>query len=427
MAFSLFLSGSRFDQQGWQDDVTRIYIENLGEGTEFQLSQLAHRMRDLDSDFAGGEFWLHPKGGVRGVTVRRQDGKVEFSLPVGSSKADFGLAWELMKLGLAHGAEASDEEGAVLAGTDGEFAEITDKVTQFHWAVLAESCKEGSATLKVGGFLDLVVSGADAQLGRDGLEHLLEERMNRYCESMIANPMTLKNPHDGHGIRLYVYSQIPTLINADAQKIALSGEGMADFKMIDAGHFFSVLGDRVENLGQFKFVPPIDFQAEPSVFEALLEDSSPVPEKTNFSAEMTADDWASLAKAPCMVFLMVAGADGSIDQKEMAVFGKILGHHHKIPISIVQKVLGITQNNIQGLIEELTQSGRPPVMELMYVSALLRSGKLSEQDARNFGEFLYALGEAVASASGGFLGLGSKINKQEAEVLKTIKALVHAG
>ncbi len=106
----------------------------------------------------------------------------------------------------------------------------------------------------------------------------------------------------------------------------------------------------------------------------------------------------------------------------MAQFGKLLTNHAKMPAPIVRKILNITTNNVAGMFESLGEKN--PAIELIEVGVLLHSGKLPAEDSKVIGAFLYKLGEEIASASGGFMGFGSKISKKEAEILDLLRTLL---
>lgn len=376
-----------------------------------------------------GEAWLHAPGGIRGVTVRPDESGITLSIPVGNSAGDFALAWELMRLGVKHGAAASgeDEDGILSLSAD-ETERITRKISDFHWGVLLSSVKEsGISSLPVAGRIHLEISAEDCADGAEGLERNLVERMNRYSNSFTASLMSMNK--DGAAHLISVYSQIPTLVDARTELLQLAGDNLppeiaSKIKPVPADFVYDLL--EAEHLGPLVYIPPptSELVLHTMIVMATAGDDEGGPPAPNVPArtEMTADDWAILAKSPCLVFLLVAACDGSIDKKELIQFGKLLTNHAKEPTPIVRKILNITTNNVGTMFESMSDTNASA--DLLVVGGLLRSGKLPAEDAKAFSAFLYKLGEEVASASGGFLGFGSKISKKEAEMLEALKVFL---
>ena len=423
MAYCLFIKGDSFNRDGWIEDVAQTIV-----GAPAGISQICLQWTEFREDMAEGEAWLHAPGGIRGVTVRPDESGITLSIPVGNSAGDFALAWELMRLGVKHGAAASgeDEDGILSLSAD-ETERITREITGFHWAALLSSVKEsGASTLPVAGRIHLEISSEDCAEGAEALERNLVERMNRYSNSFTASLMSMKK--DGTESLMSVYPQIPTLVDARTELLQLAGDNLPSeiagkIKPLPADFVYDLL--EAERLGPLVYIPPpsSEFLLHTMIVMAAADEPAgpPAPEVAA-RTEMTADDWAILAKSPCLVFLLVAASDGSIDKKELIQFGKLLTNHAKEPTPIVRKILNITTNNVGATFESLADTNASA--DLMIVGGLLRSGKLPPEDAKAFSAFLYKLGEEVASASGGFLGFGSKISKKEAEMLEALKVFL---
>ncbi len=420
MSYSMYIRGEGFDGEGWLSELKSTYIgEPASVRTPF--SSLFYQIVDVEEDLDREEFWLHPKDGVRGVHVTRRGGEVELSVPTAASESDFILAGDLLRLGIKHGGNASTEEDESLQATDEEISAISDKLRKFSLAMMSGHAGEGGLSLPVG-ILQLPVSDAELAAGPEELEKSLVERMRRYSDAFVASRMQVKRP-DGQIHTLSNYGHIPSLIHSEIEMIETHGDGGPLFPApVPAPHFFEVLGDRVEKLGNYLYVPVIDFKSEPELVEALGRHAPPSTGQA--SKELTGDDWALLAKAPCVVFVMVAAADGKVDKKELAMFGGLLRKHADVPLPVFSKVLKIALANLEHMISELVNCGIPPVVQLAQVRGLLDSGKMRPEEAADVAKGLYALGRAIASASGGFLGFGSKISKQEAEVLDVIEKIM---
>lgn len=428
MGYSLYLKGKGFNRKAWLEEVESRFVSHEGEG-DGGVSALGYLLGGLDEDLDREELWLHPKGGIRGVTVKTHGGEVTVSLPSGCSGADYGFAWELVRMGVAHGATPSDEEGREIDLSDAQIAEITDTHQRFEWSTVLHLVKDqDELTLPVGGMISLKVSKADVEKGIEGAQAALQERMGRYERAFVASLMQVSK--DGKSIIVSNYGQIPTLFSSQAEMIHTQGpNGPVVDGLIPASHFFGCIGDRLEDLGEFKYVPEIDLGNEPELVAKLKEGvgMDPAGQADGASGELTAEDWAMLARAPCLVFIMVSAADGKVDAKEMTAFGTILGNYGSVRSPILSKVLGISANNVHSFCQQILSDGRRPLDQLLGLAELLKSGKISKDDGVMIAKGLLALGNAVASASGGFLGFGPKISKEEKAALAMIEVILLAG
>ncbi|MDP4848666.1 MAG: hypothetical protein NWR51_15555 [Akkermansiaceae bacterium] len=390
-------------------------------GGSLRISGMGYQLAELHEGFdREDELWLHPKGGIRGITVRNEGGETSLSLPTGCSDMDYAFAWELMRMGVAHGAVATDEEERDLDLTDAQIHEVTQIHQDFEWSALIASVnKNEGITLPVGGMIHLQITPEDAVEGAVALKGKLSARMANYEDAFVASLMMTSK--DGKEYIVSNYAQIPSLISAQATLISTQGQnGAVVDEPIPASHFFACLGERVEDLGVLKYVPAIDFSLETELVDSLKA----MPEE---EAGLTGEDWATLAKAPCLVFILVAAADGKVDAKEIKAFGSILENHESLPSSILSKILGIAQQNFESFIQEIVADGRSPQDQLLGLADLLKSGKIPKEDAVVVAKGLLLLGKAIASASGGFLGFGSKISKEEKQALAVLELILVVG
>lgn len=273
----MHLKGPGFDWEAWVADLEADYVANPG-AARTPLSGLCMQVSDLDESLDREQLWLHPVGGVRGVTVWQRDGgEVELSLPTGVSAADFDLAADLLRLGLKHGAEASSEEEEILRGGEEEMAAISREISRFNLeALVSHAAGTDELTLPVGGFLNLKITAADLSGERGTLEEILVERMGRYSSAFVATLMRMTNKADGRSSFVSNYGQMASLIDSRAELILTRGDDDPVCpEPIPAVRFYAVLDDRVEDLGQFKFVPAIDLKAEPETVAALTGSAGP--------------------------------------------------------------------------------------------------------------------------------------------------------
>jgi hypothetical protein len=126
--------------------------------------------------------------------------------------------------------------------------------------------------------------------------------------------------------------------------------------------------------------------------------------------ELSQEVLQHLAKAPALVFLLVAAADGNVDKKEIGQFQKILQDPAYQPLFAAMRE---TESDMLELLAEFQSSGRSPIDELAILRGILEL-LLPEEAATVYKVMLLKLAKSIAEASGGFLGVfGSKISKEE--------------
>jgi hypothetical protein len=133
--------------------------------------------------------------------------------------------------------------------------------------------------------------------------------------------------------------------------------------------------------------------------------------------EQQTNPLSCIAKAPGVVFLLVAAADGRVDAKEVKQFEKLLqSPEYEILIAAMQE----DGNSIMQLLADLKNNQLQPIEELKQLRFVLDSC-LPEEMAMAYKIALIKLAKGIAEASGGLFGIfGSKISKQEKVVLAII-------
>jgi len=126
-------------------------------------------------------------------------------------------------------------------------------------------------------------------------------------------------------------------------------------------------------------------------------------------AETSAEDMKTLTRSPLLVFMLVAAADGKVDKKEMEGFQKVVMQ----VMATATPLLRDAMSRLLPQLDEHLQALRnvDPVEELERLTAILDSQH--PQEARQFKEDLMGVAVQIAESSGGFLGFGSKISKDE--------------
>ena len=153
-------------------------------------------------------------------------------------------------------------------------------------------------------------------------------------------------------------------------------------------------------------------------FEPEMEVSDQVStgvESTDFSAE----ELTTLKQAPFLVFMLVAAADGKVDKKEASEFAKVLVSQEIKENLLMNRIVTNVVHDLPGMLASVASSPNGYFEELGKITDIV-DRKVSKEEARQFKIALLLLGKRIAEASGGFLGFGSKISKEEKVALAGI-------
>lgn len=132
-------------------------------------------------------------------------------------------------------------------------------------------------------------------------------------------------------------------------------------------------------------------------------------------------EWDKLVGAPIVTFLMVAAADGSIDEKEKSEFEKIMIDRKGVESQALKAALGAAAENIDALINHYSSSGLNFVEHLSEARSII--SQYAQDGGVQFCKDLCQIAERVAASSGGFLGLRS-IGKEERNVISVIEEML---
>ena len=144
---------------------------------------------------------------------------------------------------------------------------------------------------------------------------------------------------------------------------------------------------------------------------------------TSIFESLSQEEKADLLDAIPYITILIAGADGNIDQAEKAWAAKIAKirsyDYHK---SLQEYYLKVGENfseRLDYLLEHLPndKDARAAAVSTQLAKINTILPKLENEDAYRFYKGLLSFAEHVAKASGGFLGWGS-ISKEEYDVLK---------
>lgn len=435
MGCSISLTGEGFDKGAWRTRVGEWilnYDKPVLSGIAYQYDP--ESLEEFASNEGEPECWLHPQGGIRGVTLRFGENGVELSLPTGSGSADWGFAGTLANMAAEHGASVDLDGERVAANNEGklDFSELFDRQWEFELAALRTlACDSDYLQLPVGGILDLPI---DTELiSAPDFHDQMVARMARYSEAFLTSGIELEK--GGKALRGFVAGPMPTLVPAKADLTHFRSEANPKSeagyeRTIEAETFFQLAGDRVEKLGEFNYIPVIDRETDPELVEALLaapNASTPSPPPPSAATpspqgELSAEQLATLDSGVVIVFLMIAAADGSIDRKEVMSFHKTLSGFGDLPPGLFKGMLLRCQHQLEHHLNALTSGGTSVVALLAQLTGVREVLNACPENERTMvAQGLYRLAHDVASSSGGgFFGLGAKIDKSERAALELI-------
>ena len=138
--------------------------------------------------------------------------------------------------------------------------------------------------------------------------------------------------------------------------------------------------------------------------------------------KFTDEEWQLLKILPFQVFILVAGADGRIDQEEVAQLQKDLRDAPFYKDALHKELfLDILSSDINALIREAADVSKL-AERASQVKALLKQ-KLTPDEYQRFLGSMFINGVRVARASGGgVLGLGEKVSDEEKRALTAFAA-----
>jgi hypothetical protein len=156
---------------------------------------------------------------------------------------------------------------------------------------------------------------------------------------------------------------------------------------------------------------------------ALSEQSKKMD--TDEISDDTATPLIELQKCPAIVFMMVAAADGSIDEKEINILKKIIQDIPNHESKLFQASLAMLVSDFENTIKECSAPVLQNFSALIDLITAVREAMPDQADA--FCKALYDMGETVAKASGGLFGFGRKIGKEEAATLGLLSGILGNG
>lgn len=127
-----------------------------------------------------------------------------------------------------------------------------------------------------------------------------------------------------------------------------------------------------------------------------------------------------LALAPLLVFKLVAAADGQIDRKERDQLVQLCEQADVFPSPLFRDAVRTLMQDYDRLFAEAQDGYLDPVEALKAAGVALDTSH--PEASAEFKQCLIRWGRAIARASGGVLGVGKNVGRQETQVLALIAA-----
>jgi len=151
------------------------------------------------------------------------------------------------------------------------------------------------------------------------------------------------------------------------------------------------------------------------LLDSLFEEAQ---NELDMHSEVSVDQ---IGKGVMLVFVLIAGADGTIDAKEIKAFNKYLADLKGTRSELFKTATDIMKNDTE--LKNSTNLGSTIVMTNRLIAVRESAEKFFPDQSEQYCKELYEMAVDVAKASGGFLGLNS-IDKSEQAALQLIKMVL---
>lgn len=146
------------------------------------------------------------------------------------------------------------------------------------------------------------------------------------------------------------------------------------------------------------------------------------------SGQSVNDSYELLKEAPFIIFILMALADGEIDLKETTALAEVVlkpemfGNDFLVQL-IRDAIPQITEKSIPECLSSIMNENPDYEKKLQEIRKVIDE-HLDSESALEFKKSLIKLGYKIADASGGLFGFGSRVCKQEKEMLKAIASIL---
>lgn len=409
MPYEFSIDSSSLDLAAWENSVLNLLAKGdpalLPTSTRGQLLP---------------ESYLLCDGGYRGVSIRRiDDGPIDLALPVPAGRADWRLARFLVDEARRLGGKVTDDEGLLAKGaSDDEW----ERLRLVFWKMTAVQLQTDKHITFPGVFY-LNVTAEQAQLADEERDEALAMRARRYAQAYYAS---LLKTDDGR--ILASYALIDTFASKRTTHVIYPVDGKdAMGPPVPINDLRAALGARCEDHGERWFFAAIDLNSADDASElADLNQSlgiNPADHVSHEEGPSPAQQMQIIRLAPFVVFLLISGADGEIDDQEIAKFVSLMDAARESHADVlVRKLLHFAPGELRDLQEQASS-----LVAKLGPKALAMANYLG---CKNFGElwtpmqqWLLSLGKGIATASGGGW-FSSGISKEEQQMLDLLKQVL---
>lgn len=432
MSVSFYIRGEGFDCDQWGNDVAGYLKSDQDRILPVTWSiGFSHvDPDDLDGSIVLRSYhWVLPEGGIRGVNFGPSDDGIEISLNTFASPADFKFADQLLKFGADRGGTVQDEEEKpVSPGND-----LADYF-QLHWdfgkssikGIMSREEETKSVTLPITTF-GVKVDEDDLELSESDLIGRIQGRVERYATSFHPGVMAVQI--DGKEAHFIVYSDRPTLIPKDIDGVTVVDNcESCQPVIISLESFLDAMGALAEEAGNSWFVGKVGYLEEPSLrsrFDGIPPLAGEAFEGRGGGEDVNVGDMEILMKMPIYVFFFIAGADGKVDEKETRMFLGMLKNVEHAPSEVFRSITAQLVDQFEAVFADVVEHDFPNLPAAMATARNIIESAIEDPGEKQLYKYcLMTLGKEIASASGGFLGFGSKISKSERASLEALRDLL---
>lgn len=184
--------------------------------------------------------------------------------------------------------------------------------------------------------------------------------------------------------------------------------------------------------GEVKTLAPYSIAKHGELFQPSVDLPENVPSQDVVEADVVGDsesedgskDW--LESLPTLCFVLIAGADGSIDKKEISNFEMSLSKNSRHANPLVQSVFSAALTRLQKDVVEILESAKSNAGVLLIRLAACKAIAVEKdpEHADELFDILIQMSTSIAAASGGFMGFGSKIGKEEKTMLSALEQIL---
>lgn len=142
-------------------------------------------------------------------------------------------------------------------------------------------------------------------------------------------------------------------------------------------------------------------------------------EYDSLQSKVAKSDWEQFLDIPFIVFYIIAGADGKVDDQEFEGYVRCLRNtDDKILDEILANINPDFGENLASLPRNI-----PKLRKMLLRRKDLLENSVSKADYENFASEMLSIAKNVAESSGGILGLGDKVSQSERKALSTLEAI----